>query len=161
MFVELLSDLLVILLSAMPLGFCRGLLRAWFLFGCFCALLFCSCPWVVLHLVSSCVATDIYLCSQDSTACLISSIQAFSAVGTRAVMVETKPVAAAVAAPTGATLTERRDLAASNCENSVQHCPRCNPRIDCLIELRRHDKPRDISPTSILGSRTMTAAVTY
>lgn len=124
--------------------------------------LFCSSPWVVLHLVSSCVPTDIYLCSQHSTACLISSIQAFSAVGTRAVMVETKPAAAAAAAaPTGATLTERRDLAASNCENFGQHCPRCEPRIGCLIELRRHDKHGDTSPTSTLDSRTMTAAVTY
>lgn len=159
MIVELLSDL-VILLSALLLGFCLGLFRACFLLGSFACSCFALVLWGALHFVS-CVATDIYMCLQDSMACLTSSIQASSAVETRAVMAETKPVVAAVAAATGATLMEQRDLAASNCENFRRYCPHCEPQIDCLSELRRHDKHWDISPISVHGSRTMAAADIY
>lgn len=110
MFVELLSDLVVILLFASFLGsvlVCFELVFVHF----FRVFLLCSCSCIILHLVSCCVATDIYLCFQHSTACPTSS-QASSAVETRAVTAETKAAAAAAIGAT-TTLTELRDLAAS------------------------------------------------
>lgn len=122
--------------------------------------LFCVFFWfvhviVVLYLVLYCVATNIYLCFQDSTACLTSSTQASSAVETRAVTAETKPAAEAA---TGSTLTERRELAASRFR---QRFPQCEPQIDCLSVLLRREENRDIRPMSFPGSRTMAATASY
>lgn len=61
MFAEVLSDPVVLFLAALLLGpwscFASSLFFVWL----FCVVLFCSCYWVILHLVY-CVATDIYLC---------------------------------------------------------------------------------------------------
>lgn len=154
MFVELLSDLVVILLFAFLFEFCLVLFRA-----CFCFFI-SRVFWVVLvivvlYLVLYCVATNIYLCLQDSTACLTSSTQASSAVETRAVTVEIKPAAEAA---TGSTLTERRELAASRFRRRF---PQCEPQIDCLSVLLRHEENRGIRTMSYPGSRTMAATASY
>lgn len=126
-----------------------------FLFVYFACFLVCSCYWFVLYLVLYCAATNICLCLQDSTACLTSSTQASSAVEIRAVTAETKPVAEAA---TGSTLTARRELAASRFRRRF---PQCEPQINCLSVLLRHDENSGFRPMSFPSSRTMASTASY
>lgn len=136
------------------LGVSSCLLSSLFLFLCFAWFLVCSDYWVVLYLVLYCVAANIYLCLQDSTACLTNSTQASSAVETRAVTAETKPAAEAA---TGSTLTERRELAASRFRRRF---PQCEPQIDCLSVLLRCENI-GTRTMSYPGSRTTAATGSY